>query len=86
MSSYKKQDPEIYSIINDEISRQENELQMIASENYASKVVMDVVGSVLTNKYAEGYPNKDIMVVVNLLTKLKSWRLLEQKNYLVLNQ
>ena len=58
MSSYKKQDPEIYSIINDEISRQENELQMIASENYASKAVMDVVGSVLTNKYAEGYPNK----------------------------
>ena len=50
--------PEIYSIINDEISRQENELQMIASENYASKAVMDVVGSVLTNKYAEGYPNK----------------------------
>ena len=58
MSSYRKQDPEIYSIINDEISRQENELQMIASENYASKAVMDVVGSVLTNKYAEGYPNK----------------------------
>ncbi len=58
MSSYKRQDPEIYSIINDEISRQENELQMIASENYASKAVMDVVGSVLTNKYAEGYPNK----------------------------
>ena len=50
MSSYKKQDPEIYSIINDEISRQENELQMIASENYASKDVMDVVGSVVTNK------------------------------------
>tara|TARA_B100000900_G_scaffold97866_4_gene80925 strand:- start:188 stop:1435 length:1248 start_codon:yes stop_codon:yes gene_type:complete len=58
MSSFKKQDPEIYSIINDEIIRQENELQMIASENYASKAVMDVVGSVLTNKYAEGYPNK----------------------------
>ena len=58
MSSFKKQDPEIYSIINDEIIRQENELQMIASENYASKAVMDVVGSVLTNKYAEGYPSK----------------------------
>ena len=58
MSSFKKQDPEIYSIINDETIRQENELQMIASENYASKAVMDVVGSVLTNKYAEGYPSK----------------------------
>ena len=58
MESYKTQDPEVYSIIKDEILRQENELQMIASENYASKAVMDAVGSVLTNKYAEGYPNK----------------------------
>ena len=58
MNSYKKQDPEVYSIIKDEILRQENELQMIASENYASRAVMDAVGSVLTNKYAEGYPNK----------------------------
>ena len=58
MESYKTQDPEAYSIIKDEILRQENELQMIASENYASRAVMDAVGSVLTNKYAEGYPNK----------------------------
>ena len=58
MNSYKKQDPEVYSIIKDEILRQENELQMIASENYASRAVMDAVGSVLTIKYAEGYPNK----------------------------
>ena len=58
MESYKTQDPEVYSIIKDGILRQENELQMIASENYASKAVMDAVGSVLTNKYAEGYPNK----------------------------
>ena len=58
MNSYKEQDPEIYSIIYDEVLRQENELQMIASENYASKAVMDAVGSVLTNKYAEGYPQK----------------------------
>ena len=58
MESYKTQDPEVYSIIKDEILRQENELQMIASENYASRAVMDAVGSVLTNKYAEGYPNK----------------------------
>ena len=58
MESYKTQDPEVYSIIKDEILRQDNELQMIASENYASKAVMDAVGSVLTNKYAEGYPNK----------------------------
>ena len=51
-------DNEVYSLINNEIKRQEYELQMIASENYASEAVMEVMGSVLTNKYAEGYPGK----------------------------
>ena len=51
-------DSEIFNLINKEISRQEFELQMIASENYASQEVMDVMGSPFTNKYAEGYPGK----------------------------
>jgi len=51
-------DSEVTSLINSEIKRQEYELQMIASENYASEAVMEVMGSVLTNKYAEGYPGK----------------------------
>ena len=51
-------DNEVSSLIKDEIKRQEFELQMIASENYASQAVMEVMGSVLTNKYAEGYPGK----------------------------
>ena len=51
-------DNEVSSLINDEIKRQEFELQMIASENYASQAVMEVMGSVLTNKYAEGSPGK----------------------------
>lgn len=51
-------DSEVSSLINSEIKRQEYELQMIASENYASEAVMEVMGSVLTNKYAEGYPGK----------------------------
>ena len=51
-------DSEVSSLINSEIERQEYELQMIASENYASEAVMEVMGSVLTNKYAEGYPGK----------------------------
>ena len=51
-------DPEISSIINDELSRQKNCLELIASENIVSKAVLEAQGSVLTNKYAEGYPGR----------------------------
>jgi glycine hydroxymethyltransferase len=51
-------DPEVYSAIQKELERQQFGLEMIASENYASKAVMAAQGSVLTNKYAEGYPGK----------------------------
>jgi len=54
----KKADPEIDSIISKELHRQQTGLEMIASENYASTAVMETQGSILTNKYAEGYPNK----------------------------
>ncbi len=53
-----KIDPEIAKAIADEYQRQENTLEMIASENIASRAVMAAQGSVLTNKYAEGYPDK----------------------------
>ena len=58
MSHLAKTDPEIAHIVNLEIERQINKLQLIASENYASPSVMEASGSVLTNKYAEGYPGK----------------------------
>ena len=58
MTLSKHVDNEVSSLIKNEIERQEYELQMIASENYASEAVMEVMGSVLTNKYAEGYPGK----------------------------
>ncbi len=51
-------DPSIAKLINNELSRQETHLELIASENFASKAVMEAQGSVLTNKYAEGLPNK----------------------------
>jgi glycine hydroxymethyltransferase len=51
-------DPEIAKIIEQEVHRQENGLELIASENSVSQAVMDAQGSVLTNKYAEGYPAK----------------------------
>lgn len=51
-------DPEIFSIIQKEERRQEDEIDLIASENYASQAVREATGSVLTNKYAEGYPGR----------------------------
>lgn len=49
-------DPEIAKLIQDEVDRQNSHIELIASENWASKSVMSAMGSVLTNKYAEGYP------------------------------
>ncbi len=54
----KKADKEIYESIRGEVLRQQNKLELIASENYTSKAVLEALGSVLTNKYAEGYPGK----------------------------
>ena len=56
MSCLKKIDPLIYKIIRDEAKRQEENLELIASENFTSRGVLEAQGSVLTNKYAEGYP------------------------------
>lgn len=53
-----QQDPTLFKYIQQETERQEYGLEMIASENYASRAVMEAQGSVLTNKYAEGYPGK----------------------------
>ncbi|MGV9711847.1 serine hydroxymethyltransferase [Gordonia sp. NPDC003424] len=51
-------DPAVYSAISDELDRQQSTLEMIASENFAPLAVMQAQGSVLTNKYAEGYPGR----------------------------
>ena len=53
-----KNDPSIMEIIQKEIKRQQNHIELIASENFVSKQVMEAMGSPLTNKYAEGYPGK----------------------------
>ena len=51
-------DPELWAAMQDEVTRQEDHIELIASENYTSPRVMEAQGSVLTNKYAEGYPSK----------------------------
>ena len=54
----KANDPEVYSAMMSETSRQRNKIELIASENFVSETVMDANGTTLTNKYAEGYPSK----------------------------
>ncbi len=51
-------DPEIAGVLDSELARQHDEIELIASENYVSRAVLEAAGSVLTNKYAEGYPGK----------------------------
>ena len=58
MNNLKESDVEIYNAINNEFNRQQNNVELIASENIVSKAVLEAQGSILTNKYAEGYPNK----------------------------
>jgi glycine hydroxymethyltransferase len=58
LKNLKSADPEIFKAVKNELKRQRNSLVMIPSENYASVNVLNVLGSVLNNKYSEGYPNK----------------------------
>ncbi len=58
MKSLKNQDPEIYKYLEQETERQNLNFELIASENFASRATIEAMGSVLTNKYAEGYPGK----------------------------
>ena len=55
-NNIKDADPEIYETLKKELERQQNQIELIASENIASKAVLNAQGSVMTNKYAEGYP------------------------------
>lgn len=58
MENLKQTDPEVFRAIQEEIERQQNHIELIASENYCSVAVLQAQGSVMTNKYAEGYPDK----------------------------
>ncbi|MGO4547555.1 serine hydroxymethyltransferase [Paenibacillus sp. 2TAB23] len=58
MENLRKQDPEVLKALGLELTRQRDNIELIASENIVSEAVLEAMGSVLTNKYAEGYPNK----------------------------
>ena len=79
MDALKQIDPEIHCLLVEEAERQEHQLEMIASENFVSRAVLQAMGSVLTNKYAEGYPGKRYYggcEVVDEVEKLAQDRLL----------
>ncbi|CAD2070647.1 Serine hydroxymethyltransferase [Jeotgalicoccus aerolatus] len=58
MSNIKSQDPQVQEVIDKELDRQNNNIELIASENFVSPAVLEAQGSILTNKYVEGYPGK----------------------------
>ncbi|MBI4535961.1 MAG: serine hydroxymethyltransferase [Ignavibacteriae bacterium] len=58
MNHLQKSDPEVFQAVQNEIRRQHSKLELIASENFVSRAVLEAVGTPLTNKYAEGYPGK----------------------------
>jgi glycine hydroxymethyltransferase len=58
MTSLERRDPEVYTALQNERNRQNSKLELIASENFVSLAVLEAMGSVMTNKYAEGYPGK----------------------------
>ncbi|HEX2205106.1 MAG TPA: serine hydroxymethyltransferase [Longimicrobium sp.] len=79
MHALKDADPDIHRLLVEEAERQEHQLEMIASENFVSRAVLEAMGSVLTNKYAEGYPGKRYYggcEVVDEVEKLAQERLL----------
>jgi glycine/serine hydroxymethyltransferase len=66
-------DDALFSMIDREVDRQNTTLQLIASENFASPAVMSATGSVLTNKYSEGYPGKRYYGGNQIIDEVESW-------------
>lgn len=65
-------DPDIFGAIEKELGRQRHEIELIASENIVSRAVLEAQGSIMTNKYAEGYPGKRYYAAASSSTSLKN--------------
>jgi len=79
----KNADPELAKAMEQETGRQNDHIELIASENFVSKAVMATMGSTLTNKYAEGIPGNVIMADASMWTSWKIWQETAQRNCLV---
>lgn len=82
---FKKLDPELWQAIANEEQRQQNNIELIASENIVSKNVLDAQGSVLTNKYAEGYPGRRYYGGCQFIDVVENLAIDRAKQLLVLN-
>ena len=78
-------DPDLYNSIKEELERQQQHIELIASENIVSKAVLDAQGSIMTNKYAEGYPSKRYYGGCEFVDKAEVLALERVKNYLIAN-
>ena len=83
LQNLKESDPVISNFINSEKNRQETHLELIASENFASIAVMQAQGSVLTNKYAEGLPQKRYYGGCEFVDEIEELAIERAKNYLM---
>ena len=83
--SLSKTDPELYKAINDELKRQQEHIELIASENIVSQAVLEAQGSVLTNKYAEGYPGKRYYNGCEHVDVAENLAIERLKKYLIVN-
>ena len=81
----KEADKELYDSINSEFLRQQFHIELIASENIVSKAVLEAQGSVLTNKYAEGYPGKRYYGGCEHVDVSENLAIERAKNYLIVN-
>ena len=75
----------LYKSISDEMDRQQNHIELIASENIVSKAVLDAQGSILTNKYAEGYPGKRYYGGCEHVDVSENLAIEELKNFLIVS-
>ena len=85
MNKIKEYDIELYSCIEKELKRERNTLELIASENFTSNNVLETVGSILTNKYAEGYPGQRYYGGCEAVDEVENIAKDRLKNYLVQN-
>jgi len=81
LNEISKIDPEVAKAIELEVNRQRNKIELIASENFVSKAVIEAMGTPLTNKYAEGYPGKRYYGGCEFVDIIKILRLNGQRKY-----